>query len=99
MNTSVVNGTAAWTSALALAAALCAGCAPMSETECRSADWYEVGYSDADPYGLRPQIDQRAYRCRAFGVAADEPSYMRGWVDGYREWNTRVHGSECCGTR
>ncbi len=25
--------------------------------------------------------------------------YLAGWVDGYREWNTRVSGSECCGAR
>jgi hypothetical protein len=24
---------------------------------------------------------------------------MAGWVDGFREWNTRVMGSECCGSR
>ena len=30
---------------------------------------------------------------------AAENTYMAGWVDGFREWNTRVMGSECCGTR
>ncbi|MFN2644469.1 MAG: DUF2799 domain-containing protein [Burkholderiales bacterium] len=71
----------------------------MSENECRSADWYQVGYRDADPYGLRPQINQYAYQCRAYGVTAAEVPYMAGWVDGFREWNTRVMGSECCGSR
>ncbi len=86
------------TRTLVLASVLLAGCSAMSENECRTADWYQVGYRDADPYGLRPQIDRYAYECRAW-VQASADDYMRGWVDGYREWNTRVHGSECCGSR
>lgn len=80
-----------------LASLLAGGCAPLSESECRSADWYALGYRDGDIYGLRPQIDQYAHLCRAYGVQAEESRYMVGWVDGYREWSIRVHGSECCG--
>ena len=75
-----------------------AGCSTMSETACRSADWYQIGYRDADPYGLRPQIHLYQHQCRAW-VQASETDYLRGWVDGYREWNTRVSGSECCAPR
>jgi Protein of unknown function (DUF2799) len=85
-------------SVLIAACALLAGCMQMSESECRAADWYQLGYRDADSYGLRPQVDQYAHLCRAFGVQAAESTYLAGWVDGYREWNTRVMGSECCGT-
>ena len=80
------------------ACALLAGCAAMSEPQCRSTDWYQLGYRDGDVYGLRPQIDQYAYQCRAW-VQASEGDYLRGWVEGYREWAIRVSGSECCGTR
>lgn len=80
----------------AVAAALLAGCAQMSETQCRAADWYQLGYRDGDIYGLRPQIDQYAHQCRALGVQAVEQSYMAGWVDGYREWTRRVMGADCC---
>jgi len=98
MSSTPARRMAAWSSALA-ACLLLGACAPMNETQCRSADWYQVGYRDADIYGLRPQIDQYAYQCRAFGLPAQEATYMAGWVDGFREWNTRVMGSECCGTR
>ena len=82
---------------VALAAAcLVAGCAQLSETECRTSDWYQVGFRDGDIYGLRPQVDQYAYQCRATGAQVAEQTYMAGWVDGYREWNKRVTGSECC---
>jgi hypothetical protein len=90
---------AVWTRTAVLVGCLAlAGCAHMSETQCRAADWYQVGYQDADIYGLRPQVDQYAYSCRAFGVQPAENMYMAGWVDGFREWNTRVMGSECCGS-
>lgn len=100
MNSSDANLMAVWIRTAAAAGMLAlAGCAQMNETQCKAADWYQVGYRDADIYGLRPQVDQYAYQCHAFGVQAAENTYMAGWVDGYREWNTRVHGSECCGTR
>ena len=97
MSTNGARFTAGWIS-IALAA-LAAGCAQMTEAQCRSANWYQVGLRDGDVYGLRPQIDQYAHQCRAFGIAAEEPTYMAGWVDGYREYLIRMNGSECCGTR
>lgn len=89
---------AARSSALVVLCLLLAGCVAMTESDCRSADWYQLGYRDADPFGLQPQFYRYEHECRAW-VQAPEADYMRGWVDGYREWNTRVHGSECCGTR
>jgi hypothetical protein len=83
---------------LAAAGALLGGCASMSESECRSADWYQLGYRDADPYGQRPQIDRYAYQCHAW-VTANEPEYMRGWQEGYWEYSHKMNGSECCGGR
>ena len=97
MNSIVARRTAARISA-ALACALFAGCMHMSESECRSADWYQVGYRDGDNFGLRPQVDQYAYLCQAYGVQAPEPTYMAGWVDGHREFEHRMSGSECCGS-
>jgi hypothetical protein len=47
---------------------------------------------------LRPQVERYAYDCKAW-VQVSESDYMRGWVDGYREFNTKMTGSECCGTR
>lgn len=98
MNATGARSTAAWTS-LVLVAALAAGCAQMTETECRAADWYQIGHRDGDIYGIRPYIDQYAYQCQAFGVQAQEPLYMAGWLDGYREYLIRMNGSECCGTK
>src|ERR1700693_2856934 len=53
------------------ACVLLGGCAVMGESECRSADWYQLGYRDADPYGLRPKIDLYAHQCRAWVQASE----------------------------
>jgi hypothetical protein len=82
--------------ALAATALLLSGCAGMTQTECRSSNWYDVGYRDGDIYGLRPQIDQYAHQCKAFGVTPAEKDYLTGWVDGYREFISRMTGSDCC---
>lgn len=86
---------AAWNRLLFLLTVLLAGCVHMDENECRVADWYQLGYRDADPYGLQPQFYLYEYQCKGW-VQASQPDYMRGWVDGYREWNTRVHAGDCC---
>ena len=62
----------------------------MTETECRSADWYQLGKRDGEVYGVRPQIDQYVWRCNAFGVKPQESEYMTGWIDGNRERNARM---------
>jgi hypothetical protein len=79
MNSIGARCTVARSSLLIAACALLAGCMQMSESECRAADWYHLGYRDADSYGLRPQVDQYAHLCRAFGVQAAESTYLAGW--------------------
>jgi len=83
-----------WTKVVPAAMVLVDGCTTMSEQDCRGTDWYALGYRDGDVYGLRPQIDLYANQCRAFGVEAREDPYIAGWVDGYREWTSRVTNTE-----
>jgi hypothetical protein len=81
------------TKALLIACASLAGCAQMSERECRTTDWYERGGVDALIYGMRPRIDQYAYQCEKFGVQPDETRYLAGWIDGDRERQARMSRS------
>ena len=73
-----------------------AGCAAMSDSECRSTNWYELGERDALVYGMRPRIDQYAHQCSRHGVQPSENDYMAGWTVGDRERAVRMSGSECC---
>jgi hypothetical protein len=75
---------------------LAAGCAGMSETQCRGANWYELGEREALIYGLRPQIEQHAYACAKFGVEASEKDYIAGWNVGQGERIRRAAGEGCC---
>ena len=65
-----------------LLALLLSGCTALGDSECRTANWYEVGERDALVFGLRPQIDQYAYQCSKHSVQASEKEYMAGWVVG-----------------
>jgi hypothetical protein len=66
----------------------------MSAQECRTADWYGLGYRDGDVYGLRAQIDQYAHQCRAAGIEAQTSAYLAGWADGYAESRRRIESTE-----
>ncbi|HEX9396480.1 MAG TPA: hypothetical protein VF943_07030 [Burkholderiales bacterium] len=66
--------------------ALLGGCsAQMTEAECRSTDWYQLGFRDARNYGIQPQIGSLATQCSQVGVRAGETPYMEGWREGYAE--------------
>jgi hypothetical protein len=81
---------------LAAVTVLAAGCAGMSDSECRSANWYDVGEREALVYGLRPQIDQYAHQCSKYGVQVPQQDYMAGWVVGNGERIRRAAGEGCC---
>jgi hypothetical protein len=80
--------------AAALLGAALAGCAPMTETQCRAiTDWYQQGEQDA-LMGNRPKIEQYAQQCGVHQVKPAESDYLAGWAAGYSEWNRRVSGSK-----
>jgi len=84
-------------SLLLAASVLLAGCAGLTEQECRTANWYELGERDALVYGLRPRIDQYAHQCQKFAVQPAEGEYLSGWTVGDRERAVRTLGGVCCG--
>lgn len=68
---------------LMICALLC-GCAAMSESECRSANWFLIGKRDA-LMGVRPQLDNYARQCAGF--TAFEKEYLEGWQLGNWEFS------------
>jgi hypothetical protein len=83
-------------SLLLAAVVFAAGCAGMSDTECRSANWYERGEREALIYGMQPQIEQYAHQCAKHGVQPADQDYMAGWVYGNGERIKRMSGAGCC---
>ena len=78
------------TSALLLAVSvLAAGCAGMSDTQCRDANWYDVGFRDAR-FKLQSQADVYAQQCAAHGVKVDAARYEQGLREGRYEFPDRM---------
>lgn len=74
--------------AAAVLAILLCGCAGMGEADCRSADWYDLGFRDAI-LGMRPQDVQYADSCAQHGVSVDGARYAQGWREGKYEADYR----------
>ena len=60
----------------------------LSESECRAANWADLGKRDGS-MGMNWQIDQHAHRCARFGLKVDEPAYMAAWREAYSDWAMR----------
>jgi hypothetical protein len=91
-----VSGSHTMRALFVAASVLAGGCAGMSESQCRSASWYDLGEREALIYGLRPQIEQHAYACSKHGIQASESDYMAGWLVGNGERLRRGAGEGCC---
>jgi Protein of unknown function (DUF2799) len=77
---------------LALALLMLSGCASMSESECKVADWGRVGRDD----GARGESEQRiaAYTedCGKIGIRPNAVAYRQGWDVGILSFCTAASG-------
>lgn len=73
----------------ALAAVLAAGCAGMSETDCRGVNWYDVGYRDAR-FKLQNQDAVYEQQCERHGVKIDAARYGEGFRQGRWDFPDRT---------
>lgn len=76
----------------ALIAMALAGCETMSKEECRSADWFQVGYQDGRDGKARTQIEYIAESCAKTNITPDRGSYFYGRDKGLREYCAPEHG-------
>ena len=61
----------------------------MDLAECRSANWYDLGFRDAI-FGLQPQDNTYSALCSRHNVALDTQRYSEGWRHGYYEQQQRI---------
>jgi hypothetical protein len=79
-------------------AAMCAivlllsGCQAMSEKECRTADWREVGVSDGRAGFRLERLERRAEACSKVQVIPDREQYLAGREQGLRSYCTPLNG-------
>lgn len=70
---------------LACLALLC-GCSTLSEQECRSADWYQLGAKDGQQGEPANLLDEHKESCKSYGVRPDESRYLEGREAGLKEY-------------
>ena len=59
-----------------------AACATLSEDQCRSGNWYEIGLADGANGYDQKQLDRHAKACTDYGIAPDHEDWERGRQDG-----------------
>lgn len=66
------------------------GCASMDAAECRSANWFDIGFRDGLA-GLQWTSDVvYENQCSKYGVTLDVAEYRNGWQDGKWEYEKRA---------
>ena len=81
------------TSVMALLAAL-SGCATLSETECRTGDWGQIGYNDGSVGNKRDIIGEHDKACAKVGVKPNANAWYAGYERGIPVYCTPQNGLE-----
>ena len=77
-----------------MALASLAGCASLSEKQCRAQDWYQVGYEDGNAGANAGRIESHSSACAAYGIETDTAQYDIGRADGLQRYCTLARGIE-----
>lgn len=75
------------------AALLTAGCASMSEEECRQANWYQQGMREALDGHSKNRLQEDREACAKVGVVPNVAQYMDGYDKGIRQFCTPENGA------
>lgn len=71
---------------------LLGGCATLSEGECRTSDWYDIGFRDGRRGEPQDRISRHAGACADHGVAPDRARYLEGHQAGLEHYCTQHNG-------
>jgi hypothetical protein len=71
---------------------LLAGCATLSERECRDQDWYGIGADDGFDGAPASTIEDHRKACTEYGIEPDAEQYEVGRRDGLKQYCTVTRG-------
>jgi hypothetical protein len=71
-----------------------AGCASISEEECRKGNWEAFGYRDAMRGTYEPKTNDYRKDCSEYGVSVKGVEYMKGFESGLKDYCTFNRGLE-----
>lgn len=83
---------------LMLGAALCLGamtlngCATLSEGQCRTVDWYELGNQDGGNGMARTRLNRHQKACAEYGIRPRSDAYYSGRKAGLKRYCTARNG-------
>lgn len=69
-------------------------CATLSEGECRTANWYELGRLDGANGQPRSRLNNHAEACGEYGIIPNPEAYFEGRDDGLARYCTPQNGFE-----
>lgn len=75
-----------------LAVLLLAGCATLSPEECKQADWYQIGMTDAQQGYAKVRMDEHRKACAKVQITPDLARYQRGHEKGQKTYCTTQNG-------
>jgi hypothetical protein len=78
-------------SALLLGLLAIGGCASLSENECRTADWEQIGYGDGARGAARSRRGAHAEACAGYGIALDVQAWEAGYERGLDNYCTPLN--------
>jgi hypothetical protein len=68
------------------------GCATLSESECRSGAWSDVGFRDGRSGRVADRISEHAKACSEYGIVPDRAAYFEGRDEGLVQYCTMHNG-------
>ena len=77
---------------LAGAALALSGCATLSETECRTADWGRLGQQDGANGYAESRLADHAEACNKIGILPNATAWRAGWDQGVQSYCTPAVG-------
>lgn len=74
--------------------AILSGCASLSETECRTGDWEDIGFRDGNRGAGEDRASDHAEACAEYGVQVDRKAWKRGYRKGLDAYCTPENAVE-----
>jgi len=71
-----------------------AGCASMSEKECRGGNWFQAGKVDGASGYTVERLSSHEKACAKYGLNSDRSAYVKGHTEGLRSYCTAESGYE-----
>ena len=75
-----------------VALATLAGCATLSESECRMSDWYDIGFRDGRQGRPADRINEHVKACAEHGTVPERERYLDGHFAGLESYCTPHNG-------